>query len=130
VRPLVTWSCRLAALVLVVGLVFSPLRASAAPVPVLAVTVAVIGPTSTTYIERIDAVRGPTGEAHSLVYDEARDAYDYSIKLSTTDIPRTTVRRAREYDGALERADWRALQTEGRFCDTPAVVLAAEARTT
>jgi hypothetical protein len=72
----VTWWCRLTALLLLVGIVLSPLRAAATMIPTLIAYDAVIGPTAMMVLGRFHAVRPKAEQPCINAYDSAILGYD------------------------------------------------------
>ena len=116
-----TWWCRLATLVLVVGVVLSPLREAAATVPMLIAYDVAAWPTATMQAETGAAVRSERGSAPEYVYDDARDRYDGTTTRRVID----AAGGVRAYDHALNLAEQREV-AEGVIYAASAAAPAAE----
>jgi hypothetical protein len=115
------WRC-LAAFVVVVGIVLSPLRAAAATAPMLIAHDAAAWPTATMQAETGAAVRSDErGSAPEYVYDDARDRYDGTTTRRVID----AAGGVRAYDHALNLAEQREV-AEGVIYAASAAAPAAE----
>jgi len=123
VRPLcraASWWRRLGTLLLLVGIVLSPLRAMAATIPVLTAYEVAVRSTATTVLGKHDAVRPETERARTACAD-ATLAYDEFSNWPTA----AGLRGVLAYDGAVELTERREL-TEGAIYDATAPTTAAE----
>jgi|CZKU01.1.fsa_nt_gi hypothetical protein len=117
-----SWWCGLAALLIVVGILLSPMRAMAATAPMLVVTVRVVWTTATTQLGGADAVRREAAHPSINAYDAARSRYD---DLSNARVA-PGLGEAGAYDGHLEHAERHELGGAGAIQVTSFDAPAAE----
>src|SRR5580658_6354371 len=115
--------CRLAAVLIVMSIVLSPLRAMAAALPVFVATVQAVGPTATTQLRRADAVRGEAEPPRINTHDAPLFGYDDPAN------PRVSpgAGAVHAYHGNLEFAHRREVHSEGAIYDAPIPTTATEA---
>ena len=117
------WLGKLSALILLlVGVVLSPLRAAAATIPMLIAYDVPGRPAATIAFGRHDGVRPKAGQARSTTYDDTLQGYD---RPSRPPLARDAGAVC-AYDDALEHADRREVFGQGAICDAIAAPIAVE----
>lgn len=108
-----SWWHALAAPMVIVAIVLSPLRAWAATIPMLGARVTAIVPTATIQTGTADPARRKINEKRSSVYDWVAIHCDYAANHCATAAFPAAVGERRHYDRGNEHANWRALRGEG-----------------
>jgi hypothetical protein len=108
-----TWRSNVAALVLLVGIVLSPLRSAGAAMPVLIAYGTAVAPSATMVLGPDDAVRSEAKRPSIDAYDPSRVSYENASN------PRVAagVEEIGGYDDGLELPDLREVNGEGAIYD-------------
>ena len=117
-----TWRSCVATLVLLVGIVLSPLRSAGAAIPVLIAYSTAAAPSATTVLGPYDAVRSEAERPSINAYDPCRVSYESASN------PRVAagVEEIGAYDEDLELADQREVNGQGAIYDAASPPTAAE----